>query len=97
MSCAPAEAEEAAIQRTEEAKRVVQQVQVALKPEAGAIDALLSQTQPGSPYVCPPGTEAERAAKFQEFWDAVELLRLLFARPETWEATFTVGGVASSR
>ena len=67
-----------------------QVVQPALRPELGAIDALLAQAEPGDPYVCPKGTEAQVEEAFQEFWDAVEVIRVLTTRPETWEATFTV-------
>ena len=65
--------------------------QPSLKPELGAIDVLLAQTSPGDPYVCPKGDAHQATAAFQEFWDAVEVIRVLITRPETWEATFTVG------
>ena len=68
-----------------------QVVQPALKPELGAVDTLLAQTRPGDPYVCPKGSPQEVEEAYQEFWDAVEVIRVLTTRPETWEATFTVG------
>ena len=42
-------------------------------------------------YVCPKGSLEQVTAAYQEFWDAVEVIRVLVTRPETWEATFTVG------
>ena len=50
----------------------------------------MAQANPGDPYVCPKGTEAQVEEAFQEFWDAVEVIRVLTTRPDTWEATFTV-------
>ena len=58
-----------------------QTVQPALKPELGAIDAMLAQATPGDPFVCPRGDPEEVRAAYQEFWDAVEVLRVLVTRP----------------
>ena len=41
--------------------------------------------------MCPRGDPEEVRAAYQESWGAVEVLRVLVTRPETWEATFTVG------
>ena len=60
-----------------------QVVQPSLRPEMGAISALLRQTDPGSQLVCPPGSPQERQETFQEFWDTVEMGRVFVARPET--------------
>ena len=47
-----------------------QAVQPALRPELGAIDALLAQARPGEPYVCPKGDERRVEEACLEFWDA---------------------------
>ena len=64
--------------------------------ELGAINVLLAQQQPGDPYVYPKGSPEQVTTAYQEFWDAVEVVRALATRPETWEATFTVDWRGSS-
>eukprot|EP00971_Amphidinium_carterae_P317263 6307466-Amphidinium_carterae.1 len=65
-------------------------VQPALRAELGSIAALLKQNSPGL-WCEPPGTAEEVSQTWQEFWDSIELVRVLTARPETWEVTFTNG------
>eukprot|EP00971_Amphidinium_carterae_P164063 3252646-Amphidinium_carterae.1 len=65
-------------------------VQPALRAEMGSIAALLRQSEPGL-WCDPPGDAEEKARIWQEFWDSVELVRVLTARPETWTVTFTNG------
>jgi hypothetical protein len=67
-----------------------QTLQPALRPELGAIDAMLAQTNPGSLMVCPRGDPEEVCRKFFEFWDSLEFIRVLFARGDAWEANFSV-------
>ena len=39
----------------------------------------------------PPGGAEEQLRSWQDMWSTIELLRLLVARPEQWEARFTQG------
>ena len=39
----------------------------------------------------PPGGPEEQQRAWQDMWSTIELLRLLVARPERWEARFTQG------
>ena len=63
-------------------------VQPALRPELGAISALLRQARRGDPYVCPVGEPEEVKRTFEEFWDSLELMRVLLSRPAAWAETF---------
>eukprot|EP00971_Amphidinium_carterae_P043438 854826-Amphidinium_carterae.3 len=65
-------------------------VQPALRAEMGSIAAMLRQEEP-SLWCNPPGEESEKDRTWQEFWDSIELVRVLTARPETGAVTFTNG------
>ena len=67
-----------------------QVVQPALRPELGAIDALLAQARPGEPSVCPKGDERRVEEAFLEFWknSPASLHKILKRRPVKDESQF---------
>ena len=66
-------------------------VQQSVKPELGALYEFLRRSQTRGVVTDPPGEPWEVERVYQEFDDAVELMRVLIARPETWRSTFTSG------
>ena len=59
-----------------------------LAPYLGATDALLARTDPQG-RSCPKGTPAQQQRAWDDFWEAIELQRVLVASRQQWGTRFS--------